>query len=80
MHAIANPLLAERIIQLNNHPLRVDILLPVINSLPLRKKGLGSAVAGLFSAVLRQHMLLSQRPFHPGWVLANFQKRKKSYP
>ena len=48
MHAIANPLLAERIIQLNNHPLRVDILLPVINSLPLRKKGLGSAVAGPF--------------------------------
>ena len=80
MHAIANPLLAERIIQLNNHPLRVDILLPVIDSLPLRKKGLGSAVAGPFSSVLRKHTLLSQRPFHPGWVLANFLKRKESYP
>ena len=79
MHVIANPLLTEQIIQLNNHPVRGHFI-PVINSLPLRKKGLGSAVAGPFSSVLRQHTLLSQRPFHPGWVLANFQKRKKSYP
>ena len=50
-----------------------------MNSPSFRKKGLGSAVTSPLSSVLWQHTLISQRPFHPGWVWPIFRKKTDEY-